>query len=181
MRDLYREQNLQISDDLKLVFPLFRKNAGRMHSRHAQSAAADSSEKGIDDWVHLEGEEHLPFHLSSSHDTNDDPAAGSSSQEHEEATHDVPDGIHTYVGQLEQHAAPSSGNKLAWKQAFRGSLNPSYFFPLTEYTQEAYLQARNKSKSINDIPHPPPPSHTHPSTGTRSPSSQVSYILSGHA
>jgi len=111
-----KERNNELKEKLKQKYKaqsskLQRKNAGRMHSRHAQSAAADSSEKGIDDWVHLEGEEHLPFHLSSSHDTNDDPAAGSSSQEHEEATHDVPDGIHTYVGQLEQHAAPSSAEE----------------------------------------------------------------------
>ncbi|KAL9959274.1 hypothetical protein ACROYT_G032584 [Oculina patagonica] len=85
---------------------LQRKNASRMDPRHGHGMAADSSERGGDDWVDLGREEEL--HSSLSHDTNGNAASGVHSRhEHEETSYDILDGVH--AGHVEEETATRSG------------------------------------------------------------------------
>lgn len=93
---------------LKLIITsILRKNASRMDPRHGHGMAADSSERGKDDWVDLGREAELHSSPSSSHDTNGNDGSGAYPLEHEESSCDVLDGSHS--GHVEEEAASRSG------------------------------------------------------------------------
>ena len=82
-----------------------------MDPRHGHGMAADSSERGKDDWVDLGREEEVHVHSSpaSSHDANGNDGSGAYLPEHEESFCDVLDGSHS--GHAEEQAASRSGNR----------------------------------------------------------------------
>lgn len=89
------------------ITSILRKNASRMDPRHGHGMAADSSERGKDDWVDLGREAELHSSPSSSHDTNGNDGSGAYPPEHEESSCDVLDGSHS--GHVEEEAASRSG------------------------------------------------------------------------
>ena len=77
-----------------------------MDPRHGM--AADSTERGRDDWVDLgRDQEQLQSSPASSHDTNANDGSGAYTLEHEESSTDVLDRSHS--GQAEEQVAARSG------------------------------------------------------------------------
>lgn len=77
-----------------------------MDPRHC--TAADSSERGRDDWVDLgRDQEELHSSPASSHDTNGNDGSGVYTLEHEESSTDILDGSHS--AQAEEQVASRSG------------------------------------------------------------------------
>lgn len=85
---------------------LQRKNASRMDPRHGM--AADSSERGRDDWVDLgRDQEELHSSPASLHDTDGNDGSGVYTPEHEESSTDILD--RSQSGQAEEQVASRSG------------------------------------------------------------------------
>ena len=77
-----------------------------MDPRHG--VAADSSERGRDDWVDLgRDQEEFQSSSASSHDTNGNDGSGACTLEHEESSTDVLDRCDS--GQAEEQVAARSG------------------------------------------------------------------------
>ena len=76
-----------------------------MDPRHGM--AAESSERGRDDWVDLGREEELHLSPALSHDTNGNNGSGACTPEHEESSCDIRDWSH--FGHTEEQATSRSG------------------------------------------------------------------------